>query len=169
MNRLPHWSCAPPWRLVTSCYKVSTLLVSDQEREYTVGLLRGHWLTGRLTAEEFEQRVAEAWRARSAQDLWQALRWLPVDAPPLTRRRSSGSAVPALVLGLLGLFVLLISFGLFFFIALPLSISAWALGRQARRSGTCATPGVAVAGEVLGITGALLSVIWLAGCAALLA
>ena len=148
---------------------MSALLVSDQEREYTVGLLRGHWLTGRLTAEEFEQRVGETWSARSAQDLWQALRWLPVEAPPVARRRSSGSAVPALVLGLLGLFVLFISFGLFFFIALPLSVTAWTLGRQARRSGFCTTPGVAVAGEVLGVIGALLSVIWLAGCAALLA
>jgi hypothetical protein len=146
---------------------VSAVLVSDQEREYTVGLLRGHWLTGRLTAEEFEQRVAEAWRARSAQDLWQALRWLPVEAPPAVRRRSAGLAVWSLVVGILGLFVLLMSFGLLFPIALPLSVTAWALGREARRSGTCSAPGVATAGEVIGITGTTLSVIWLAGCAAL--
>ena len=62
--------------------QVSALLVSDSEREYTVGLLRGHWLSGRLTADEFEQRVGEACRARFASDLWQALRALPVDAPP---------------------------------------------------------------------------------------
>jgi hypothetical protein len=148
---------------------VSALLVSDQEREYTVGLLRGHWLTGRLTAEEFEERVGEAWRARSAQELWQALRWLPVTAPPVARRPRSGSAACSLVLGLLGLFFLLISLGLLFPVALPLSVTAWALGREARRSGACGAPGVAIAGEVLGITGALLSVIWLAGCAAVLA
>ena len=148
---------------------MSALLVSDQEREYTVGLLRGHWLTGRLTAEEFEQRVGEAWRARSAQELWQALRWLPVEAPPVARRRGSGSAVCSLVLGLFGLFLLFISFGLLFPIALPLSVTAWVLGREARRSGACSAPGVAIAGEVLGMTTALLSVIWLAGCAAVLA
>ncbi|MGH2761598.1 MAG: DUF1707 SHOCT-like domain-containing protein [Thermoleophilaceae bacterium] len=49
---------------------MTALLVSDREREYTVGLLRGHWLSGRLTADEFEQRVEEAWRARDAEDLW---------------------------------------------------------------------------------------------------
>jgi Domain of unknown function (DUF1707) len=147
---------------------VSSVLVSDQEREYTVGLLRGHWLTGRLTAEEFEQRVAEAWRARSAQELWQALRWLPVEAPPAARRRSAGLAVWSLMVGIVGLFVLLMSFGLLFPIALPLSVTAWALGREARRSGTCSAPGVATAGEVLGITGTALSVVWLAGCAAIL-
>ena len=143
------------------------MLVSDQEREYTVGLLRGHWLTGRLTAEEFEQRVGEACRARSAQDLWQALRWLPVEAPPVVRRPSVGLAVWSLVIGIVGLFVLLMSFGLLFPIALPLSITAWALGREARRSGACSAPGVATAGQVIGMTGTALSVIWLAGCAAL--
>jgi hypothetical protein len=146
---------------------VSAVLVSDQEREYTVGLLRGHWLTGRLTAEEFEQRVGEACRARSAQDLWQALRWLPVEAPPAVRRPSAGLAVWSLVLGIVGLFVLLMSFGLLFPIALPLSVTAWALGREARRSGACSAPGVATAGQVIGMTGTALSVIWLAGCAAL--
>ena len=69
---------------------MSELLVSDREREHTVELLRGHWLTGRLTAEEFEERVGEAWRARSADDLWQALRWLPVEKPPPARRPSAG-------------------------------------------------------------------------------
>ncbi|MGZ5338463.1 MAG: DUF1707 SHOCT-like domain-containing protein [Thermoleophilaceae bacterium] len=154
--------------LVTSCHKVSALLVSDQEREYTVGLLRRHWLTGRLTAEEFEQRVGEAWQARSAQDLWQALRWLPVDAAPAAAR-PAGSAVCSLVLGLLGLIVLIGSLGFLFVIALPLSVTAWALGRQARRSGGCVAPGVAIAGEVIGVTGTGLSLVWLAGCAALLA
>jgi hypothetical protein len=147
---------------------VSALLVSDQEREYTVGLLRRHWLTGRLTAEEFEQRVGEAWHARSAQDLWQALRWLPLESAPVTARApGSGSAVCSLVLGLLGLFVLIGSLGLLFVIALPLSVTAWALGRSARRAGDAR--GVGIAGEVIGVVGTALSLIWLAGCAALLA
>ena len=70
---------------------------------------------------------------------------------------------------MLGLFVLLISFGLLFPIALPLSVTAWALGREARRSRASSAPGVATAGEVIGITGTVLSVIWVAGCAAVLA
>ena len=36
---------------------VSMLLVSDQDRENTVGLLRGHWLAGRLTAAQREARA----------------------------------------------------------------------------------------------------------------
>jgi hypothetical protein len=84
---------------------VSALLVSDTEREHTVGLLRGHLLSGRLTAEEFEERVAEAWSARYAQDLWEALRWLPVERPPVpplapARPAGIGTAVASLVLGL---------------------------------------------------------------------
>jgi hypothetical protein len=144
------------------------LLVSDHEREYTVGLLRGHLLSGRLTTEEFEQRVAEAWRARYADDLWRALRWLPVEAPPATRRGASGSAVASLVLGLVAIFVLVASLGLLFLIALPLAITAWALGREARRSGAASSRGAAVAGEALGIAGTVLSALLLAGCAALL-
>ena len=143
---------------------MSALLVSDQEREYTVGLLRGHWLTGRLTSEEFEQRVGEAWQARSVSDLWQALRSLPVEPAPAAARSRAGSAVCSLVLGLIGLSLVPL-----FLISLPLSISAWALGRGARRSGSCSVPGVAIAGEVLGITGAGLSLLMLAACAAILA
>jgi hypothetical protein len=147
---------------------VATLLVSDQEREYTVGLLRGHWLSGRLTAEEFEQRVGEAWRARFAADLWHALRALPVDAPPPARPAKSASAVASLVLGIMGLCLLVVSFGLLFLITLPLSVTAWALGREARRAGTSGGRGAAAAGEALGIAGTVVGVLLFAGCAALL-
>jgi uncharacterized protein DUF1707 len=134
-----------------------------------VGLLRGHWLAGRLTEEEFEERVAEAWRARYADDLWEALRWLPVEAPPAVRREGGGgSAVASLVLGLLAIFVLILSFGLLFLLALPLAATAWALGREARRSGAANRRGMAVAGEALGIAGTLLSLVLFAGCAALM-
>ena len=78
---------------------MSALLVSDREREHTVGLLRDHWLSGRLTADEFEQRVGEAWRARFAADLWQALRALPVEAPPVPQA-SPGRRSGALPLAL---------------------------------------------------------------------
>jgi Domain of unknown function (DUF1707) len=133
---------------------VSALLVSDREREYTVGLLRGHWLSGRLTAEEFEQRVGEAWRARFAADLWKALRWLPVETPPVPAPAKPASGVPSLVLAIAALCLLFFSFGLLFFFTLPLAIVAWVLGRSARRSGA---RGPAVAGEALGIAGTLLS------------
>jgi Domain of unknown function (DUF1707) len=148
---------------------VTELLVSDKEREYTVGLLRGHWLSGRLTAEEFEQRVEEAWRARFASDLWQALRALPVDSPPVVRPAGHGAAVASLVTGLLSIFLLMLSFGLLFLLTLPLSVTAWALGREGRRSGNPERRGMARTGEVLGIVGTALSLLLLAGCAALIA
>ena len=144
---------------------MAALLVSDREREYTVGLLRGHWLSGRLTAEEFEQRVAEAWRARFAADLWQALRWLPVDTPPVAsatpRRSRSGTA--SLVLGIVAICLLFMSFGLLFFLTLPLAVTAWALGRDARRSAPPGRGRRAKAGEALGIAAALLSLMPFAG------
>ena len=127
-----------------------------------MGLLRGHLLSGRLTAEEFEQRVEEAWRARFASDLWHALRWLPVEAPPVQPapppdRAKSGSATASLVLGISALCLLFLSFGLLFFLAFPMALTAWALGREARRSGPPEARGRVRAGEVLGIAGTLLS------------
>src|SRR5918996_4002635 len=94
-------------RPTTIAGEVNALLVSDREREYTVGLLRGHWLSGRLTADEFEQRVGEAWRARFSSDLWHALRALPVDAPPVPRVPPRGrSGVGSLVLAITALCLL---------------------------------------------------------------
>jgi Domain of unknown function (DUF1707) len=151
---------------------VSALLVSDREREYTVDLLRGHWLSGRLTADEFEQRVEEACRARFAGDLWQALRALPMPDPPpavSVRPAKSSSGTAALVLGIVALCLFFFSFGLLFFFTLPLAITAWALGRSARRSRETsgAGGGAAAAGEALGIAGTLLSLLPVAGLAAL--
>jgi Domain of unknown function (DUF1707) len=147
---------------------VEALLVSDQEREYTVGLLRGHLLAGRLTAEEFEQRVGEVLRARFAEDLWRALRFLPVDVPARRARTSGGLAVASLVTGVFALLFLMGSFGLLFIVTLPMSVTAWALGREARRAPNPSRPGIARAGEVVGIVGAVFSVLMVAGCAALL-
>ena len=127
-----------------------------------MSLLREHLLSGRLTAEEFEQRVDEAWRARFAGDLWHALRWLPVEAPPVQPgpppdRAKDRSATASLVLGISALCLLFLSFGLLFFLAFPMALTAWALGREARRSGPPEARGRVRAGEVLGIAGTLLS------------
>jgi Domain of unknown function (DUF1707) len=142
---------------------VSALLVSDREREYTVGLLRGHWLDGRLTEDEFEARVGEAWRARFAADLWHALRWLPMERPPAPPAKSR-TAVASLVLALLAICLLFMSFGILFLLTFPLALTAWSLGREARRSEATANRGTARAGEVIGMVGTMLSllplVIW---------
>jgi Domain of unknown function (DUF1707) len=138
---------------------VAALLVSDREREYTVGVLRGHWLSGRLTAEEFEARVAEAWHARFATDLWRALRWLPVDTPPVPPRTRTRTGTAPLVLAIAAICLLFMSFGLLFFVSLPLSVTAWALGREARRSPAPGARGRAAAAEALGIAGTLLGLL----------
>jgi ABC-type multidrug transport system fused ATPase/permease subunit len=155
--------------LTTISSAVTALLVSDREREATVGLLRKHWLSGRLTSEEFEQRVDEALRARLAEDLWRALRFLPLERARLPARPAGGgTAVASLVIGLLALFLLMISFGLFFLLTLPLAVTAWALGREARRSGNPSRRDMARAGEILGIVATALSGLMLAGCAAII-
>jgi hypothetical protein len=76
--------------------------------------------------------------------------------------------VASLVLGILALCLLVVSFGLLFLVTLPLSVTAWALGRQARRSGAPGSRGAAAAGEALGVAGTLIGVLLFAGCAALL-
>src|SRR6185312_4608554 len=64
--------------------------VSDAERERVVARLRACHAEGRLTFEEFEERVDEAYRARSASALSLALRELPAvpdSGQPVRRRR----------------------------------------------------------------------------------
>jgi membrane protein implicated in regulation of membrane protease activity len=79
-----------------------------------------------------------------------------------------GSAVASLATGVMALLILMVSLGLLFVVALPLAVTAWALGRDARRSGSPHRYGMARAGEVLGIVGTALSLLLLAGCAAFL-
>jgi hypothetical protein len=62
-----------------------SLRVSDADREQAVSALREHLLAGRLTLEEFSDRVGAALRARVGTDLAQAQAGLPAvtaDAVP---------------------------------------------------------------------------------------
>jgi Domain of unknown function (DUF1707) len=52
-------------------------LVADADRELALEELRGHLLSGRLTAEEFEERVSTAQKARTRGDLDTATIHLP--------------------------------------------------------------------------------------------
>jgi len=54
--------------------------VSDVERERVVELLKSHVADGRLTVEEFSDRAAEAYAAKTVGDLQLVLRELPQDA-----------------------------------------------------------------------------------------
>jgi fatty acid desaturase len=53
------------------------LLVSDADRERTADELRAHYEAGRLTLDEFLERIDEAHAARTARALEHALRQLP--------------------------------------------------------------------------------------------
>jgi hypothetical protein len=52
-------------------------LVADADRELTLEELRGHLMSGRLTAEEFEERITVAQKARTRADLDAATVHLP--------------------------------------------------------------------------------------------
>jgi hypothetical protein len=54
---------------------------SDADRERTVVALREHSAHGRLTLEEFAQRMSDAWGARTHGELEALLRDLPAAAP----------------------------------------------------------------------------------------
>ena len=57
------------------------LRVSDAEREQTVVALREHVAAGRLSFEEFNDRVGDAYGARTASDLQRVLADLPSPSP----------------------------------------------------------------------------------------
>jgi Domain of unknown function (DUF1707)/2TM domain len=58
------------------------LRVGDAERGQTIDQLADHHAAGRLTLQEFEDRMASAWTARTAADLAVLVRDLPAPAPP---------------------------------------------------------------------------------------
>jgi uncharacterized protein DUF1707/cell wall-active antibiotic response 4TMS protein YvqF len=64
---------------------------SDADREHTVDLLRRHSVEGRLTLEEFAQRVGAAYEAKTRQELEELTQDLPAEASavPAPRRRPS--------------------------------------------------------------------------------
>jgi hypothetical protein len=79
------------------------------------------------------------------------------------RTETNTLAVVALVLGIAGLGLLLVTFGIGFVLALPCSIAAWICGAQARNriilGETTAGRGQAQAAYVLGVVGVVLGVI----------
>jgi hypothetical protein len=96
------------------------LRVSQAERDEVVTVLAGHFADGRLTVEEYEERVEAALAARTGRDLEPLLEDLPADdrpaAPARTRHRrvprSFGAPlVPARLLAVAAVVVLAIATG----------------------------------------------------------
>lgn len=65
------------------------LLVSDAERARALSELRGHYETGRLTLEEFQERLDEAQAARTESQLRNVLRQLPPAKLPSVNPRDT--------------------------------------------------------------------------------
>ena len=75
------------------------LRASDAERERVVEQLREHSGAGRLSAEELEGRIEEAYAARTLGELREVLRELPPEPPPTEpRRQRRRPRVPAALL-----------------------------------------------------------------------
>ncbi len=67
---------------------VSSLRVADADREQAIEELREHALAGRLTAEELEERIGEAYRATTRADLDRLKADLPVSSTTIARALS---------------------------------------------------------------------------------
>jgi hypothetical protein len=63
------------------------LRASDSEREHTVELLRRHSVDGRLTLEEFGERIGRAYDARTREELAELTRDLPDERSGVPARR----------------------------------------------------------------------------------
>jgi hypothetical protein len=61
-------------------------LVADADRERAATELREHYDSGRLTVDEFESRLGEVHKSRTAADLEHAFRQLPRKEPAVSLR-----------------------------------------------------------------------------------
>jgi hypothetical protein len=72
---------------------VSELRIGDAERDQAASALGEHYAAGRLTKEEFEQRVEQVWAARFQKDLAPVFEDLP-DPRPAVRRPAVRASAP---------------------------------------------------------------------------
>src|SRR5207244_7123095 len=83
------------------------LLVSDADRSRVSGELRTHYESGRLTLDEFQDRLDEAHGARTEAQLEQVLRQLPTKRPTVNPRDTRWRSL-ALQYGLVNVIAVLV-------------------------------------------------------------
>jgi hypothetical protein len=167
--------------------QIGAIRASDADRDKALGLLREHWLAGRLTVDEYELRCEEAARGCFIDDLRWSLRELPypppehgvsalTPAPPAaghTRaqpRSPEAKAILSVVLGALTMTAAWIP--LLFLVTLPASTYGWWCGRRVRRADRTLVRGdirvTATVGEVLSIIATAMGVLALGACGMLI-
>jgi uncharacterized membrane protein len=70
------------------------LRIGDSEREAAVAALGDHYAAGRLSKEEYDERAARAWEARTRSALWPLFSDLPRPAAEWSAGETSGSGEP---------------------------------------------------------------------------
>jgi hypothetical protein len=80
-------------------HEIPAVRASDAEREQTVDQLRLHMVNGRLTLEEFTQRVETVYGARTRAELEALTRDLPADSTVEQRRRPRPKRFTAVAFG----------------------------------------------------------------------
>jgi DUF1707 SHOCT-like domain len=88
--------------------QVPDLLVSDADRTHVSGELREHYEAGRLTLEEFQERLDEVHAARTEGQLRQVLRQLPSANLPSVRPRDTRWRSLALQYALVNIIAILV-------------------------------------------------------------
>jgi hypothetical protein len=150
------WSARPaPYQPATPAGRFQPdMRASNADRDRTIDVIRAGFVEGRLDKQEFDERVDLAQRARTYADLLPLTRDLPVGPMPVTphpmpagpypveRSTTNGSAIAAMICGLLAFPSLGIT-------AIPAVILGNSARHEIRRSGQDGE-GMATVGLLLG-------------------
>jgi Domain of unknown function (DUF1707)/Domain of unknown function (DUF4190) len=145
---------------------------ADEDRERVISILKTAFIDGRLTKDEYDTRVGQAFAARTYADLGEVTRDLPAPRPPVAARQDAYATLPPRPArpvptgtNSLARTALLLGFAQFLFG--PIGIAAIIVGTKARRqirhTGE-AGYGLATAGVALGWIGvSIMLVVLIAG------
>ncbi|WP_405139108.1 DUF1707 domain-containing protein [Nocardia sp. NBC_01388] len=91
---------------------------ADNDRERVIGVLEQHTVAGRLSLDEYSERAAAAYRARTMGELSPLIADLPMLYPPASDRElfwhsmtRTSVLTAAFVSGLIALFVSVVAYG----------------------------------------------------------